>query len=454
MVFSSMTFLFAYLPITLFIYSICPLKFRNIFLLVANLVFYGWGEPKYITIMFLSIFIDYLHGALIEKYRQNDKLAKTFVASSVIFNLLLLFFFKYWDFLAPYIGFPLLNVPLPLGISFYTFQTMSYSIDVYRGDAKRQKNLIKFGVFVTLFPQLIAGPIVRYKDLANQIIQGVKLSFENFSIGTRLFTIGLCKKILLANNIGQLWEAINTSNDLSVISAWLGAIAFSLQIYFDFSGYSDMAIGLGKMLGFSFPKNFDYPYISQSITEFWRRWHITLGTWFREYVYIPLGGNRAKGFRKYFNIMFVWTLTGSWHGADWNFLLWGIYFGIILIIEKRILSKFLAKLPSFFKHAYTLILVVVSMAIFACPQTFTIYLSKMFGNAPFYNAQTLYYLKNYILTFIILIIAATPIPKNIFNKIPEKQKRIASTFLMVFGIYLSVSFLVSDSYNPFLYFRF
>lgn len=454
MVFSSMTFLFAYLPITLALYFICPLCIRNPMLLIANLIFYGWGEPRYIIIMFASIMIDYIHGYLIEKYRYNDKLARKFVASSVIFNLALLFFFKYWDFLASQFGLPVLGVPLPLGISFYTFQTMSYSIDVYRGEAQRQTNLVKFGVFVTLFPQLIAGPIVRYKDIADQLTEGVKPRIKDVSDGVKLFTVGLCKKVLLANSIGKLWEVLQTNPDLSVVGAWLGAIAFSFQIYFDFAGYSDMACGLGRMLGFTFPQNFNYPYIAKSITDFWRRWHMTLGSWFREYVYIPLGGNRVNGFRKYFNIMVVWALTGFWHGADWNFLVWGIYFGILLILEKQIFMKFLPKMPDFIQHIYTLILVVISMAIFATPQYFTEYLSKMFGNAPFFNATTQYYLTSYLPTFIILAIAATPLPKKLFNKLPEKAKDSLSTLLMVCGIAMTISFLVSDSYNPFLYFRF
>ena len=454
MVFSSMTFLFAYLPITLALYFICPLWLRNPMLLIANLIFYGWGEPKYIIIMFASIMIDYIHGFLIEKYRSNDKLARKFVASSVIFNLALLFFFKYWDFLASQFGLPVLGVPLPLGISFYTFQTMSYSIDVYRGEAQRQTNLIKFGVFVTLFPQLIAGPIVRYKDIADQLTEGVKTRIKDVSEGAKLFTVGLCKKVLLANSIGKLWEVLQTNPDLSVVGAWLGAIAFSFQIYFDFAGYSDMACGLGRMLGFTFPQNFNYPYIAKSITDFWRRWHMTLGSWFREYVYIPLGGNRVNGFRKYFNIMVVWALTGFWHGADWNFIVWGIYFGVLLILEKQIFMKFLPKLPAFIQHIYTLILIVISMAIFATPQYFIEYLSKMFGNAPFFNAMTEYYLISYLPTFIILIIAATPLPKKLFNKLPEKARDSLSTILMVCGIAMTISFLVSDSYNPFLYFRF
>ncbi|HIV62057.1 MAG TPA: MBOAT family protein [Candidatus Butyricicoccus avistercoris] len=454
MVFSSMTFLFAYLPITLALYFICPLWLRNPMLLIANLIFYGWGEPKYIIIMFASIMIDYIHGFLIEKYRSNDKLARKFVASSVIFNLALLFFFKYWDFLASQFGLPVLGVPLPLGISFYTFQTMSYSIDVYRGEAQRQTNLIKFGVFVTLFPQLIAGPIVRYKDIADQLTEGVKTIIKDVSEGAKLFTVGLCKKVLLANSIGKLWEVLQTNPDLSVVGAWLGAIAFSFQIYFDFAGYSDMACGLGRMLGFTFPQNFNYPYIAKSITDFWRRWHMTLGSWFREYVYIPLGGNRVNGFRKYFNIMVVWALTGFWHGADWNFIVWGIYFGVLLILEKQIFMKFLPKLPAFIQHIYTLILIVISMAIFATPQYFIEYLSKMFGNAPLFNAMTEYYLISYLPTFIILIIAATPLPKKLFNKLPEKARDSLSTILMVCGIAMTISFLVSDSYNPFLYFRF
>lgn len=454
MVFSSLTFLFFYLPVVLLLYYVCPLRIRNVFLLLANLLFYGWGEPRYIWIMFASILIDYVHGALIDRYRSNDKLARRFVASSVIFNLGLLFFFKYWDFFAAQVGLPVLGLPLPLGISFYTFQTMSYSIDVYRGEAARQKNLLKFGVFVTLFPQLIAGPIVRYKELADELTKGVRPGFADFSAGAQRFTVGLCKKVLLANNIGKLWETMQASPDLTIAGAWLGAVAFSFQIYFDFSGYSDMACGLGRMLGFHFPENFNYPYIARSITDFWRRWHMTLGSWFREYVYIPLGGNRVPAWRQYVNIFIVWALTGFWHGADWNFLLWGVYFSVVLVLEKRVWGRALARLPRAVQHGYTLLFVVVSMAIFANPGTFGGYLAKMFGGAPLWSDTTGYDLRSYGLVLLILAIAATPLPKKLFAKLPETLQSVTGSVLMVLGLATSTAFLVSDSYNPFLYFRF
>ena len=329
MVFSSVVFLFFYLPITLAAYYVAPRKWRNMLLLVVNLFFYGWGEPVYITIMLLSTLIDYTHGMLVEKYRSNDKKARMFVVSSVFFNLLLLVFFKYYDFIvtslkAVFPGLPLepLGIPLPIGISFYTFQTMSYTIDVYRGDARAQKNIVNFGTFVTLFPQLIAGPIVQYKDVDDQLRERHE-NVAQFASGVQTFICGLAKKVLLANSIGMLWDvSLQNAATLSALGAWLGILAYSFQIYFDFSGYSDMAIGLGRMLGFEFKKNFDYPYISRSVTEFWRRWHISLGTWFREYVYIPLGGSRRGQWRTYRNLLIVWALTGIWHGASWNFLFW------------------------------------------------------------------------------------------------------------------------------------
>ncbi len=454
MVFSSMTFLFAYLPVTLVLYYLCPLWLRNPMLLVANLIFYGWGEPKYIVIMFASILIDYVHGALIDKYRANDKLARRFVASSVVFNLALLFFFKYWDFFAGQFGLPVLGIPLPLGISFYTFQTMSYSIDVYRGEAERQNSLLKFGVFVTLFPQLIAGPIVRYKEIAHELTEGVRPRISDISAGAQLFTVGLCKKVLLANNIGKLWETLQASEGLTAGGAWLGAVAFAFQIYFDFSGYSDMACGLGRMLGFHFPKNFNYPYIACSVTDFWRRWHMTLGSWFREYVYIPLGGNRVPALRQYCNIFIVWALTGFWHGADWNFLAWGLYFGVVLVLEKKVLGRWLRQMPRAVQHLYTLVLIVVSMAIFATPGEFWVYLSKMFGAAPLWSETTGYYLCSYLPTLVILALAATPLPRKLFGRLPDSVRSVCTSVLLVLGLAASTAFLVSDSYNPFLYFRF
>ena len=368
--FSSLPFLFGFLPITLAIYFAVPLRWRNLALLLASLVFYGWGEPVYISIMVLSILIDYTHGLLVEKYRSRDKLARWFVAESVLLNLGLLGFFKYWDFFAanlsliPGVSIPTLGLPLPIGISFFTFQTMSYTIDVYRGEAKAQKNIINFGAYVTLFPQLIAGPIVRYQTVADEL-EHRDCTADLFADGAKRFACGIGKKVLLANNIGLLWEAASAQAAPTVLTAWLGVIAYGFQIYFDFSGYSDMAIGLGRMLGFRFLENFNYPFLADSITDFWRRWHISMGTWFRDYVYIPLGGNKGGLAKQLRNIAIVWLLTGFWHGASWNFVLWGVYFGILLVLEKLFLLRWLKKLPNPLRHIYALVLVTMSWTFFA-----------------------------------------------------------------------------------------
>ncbi len=466
-VFSSLSFLFFYLPLVLFVYYITPLRWRNGVLLVLNLVFYAWGEPVYILIMFASIAIDYIHGRLVSRYKTqgNDRKARLAVASSVVFNLLLLFFFKYWDFLAESLSaiglpfMPILGLGLPIGISFYTFQTMSYTIDVYRGDANCQRNLVSFGTYVTLFPQLIAGPIIKYKDLDDQI-DCRSHSVEKFSSGVTLFVIGLAKKVLIANNVGMLWDSYHAMavGDLSVLGAWLGVLAFTFQIYFDFSGYSDMAIGLGRMLGFEFLKNFDYPYQSPSITEFWRRWHISLSTWFREYLYFPLGGNRVGKVRWYLNILLVWAATGLWHGASWNFLLWGLYFAALLILEKSFLMALLDKLPWVFRHIYTMFFVVVSWAIFAIDDLSQLggYLFVMFGlgGVPAINGDFFYYLTGYLPLLLTAGIASTPLLAGAFRKLPDQVSRVILPFLLLGGLLLSTAYLVDSTYNPFLYFRF
>ena len=467
MVFSSAFFLFIYLPIVLFAYYITPLRWRNAVLLVFNLIFYGWGEPVYIVIMFLSTAIDYTHGMLVDrcKRRGNDQGARRAVASSVIFNLALLFFFKYWDFVAQNlaaagIGFiPVLGLELPIGISFYTFQTMSYTIDVYRGDTKVQHSILNFGTFVTLFPQLIAGPIIKYKDLGDQIDHRDHTA-ERFASGVQIFMVGLAKKVLLANNIGMLWDVYKATpvSELTVAGAWLGVLAFSFQIYFDFSGYSDMAIGLGRMLGFEFLKNFDYPYISRSITEFWRRWHISLGTWFREYVYIPLGGNRVGPARLCLNLLIVWGLTGIWHGASWNFLFWGLYFGVLLMLEKVFLRRWLEKLPAAVGHVYTLFLVLVSWAIFAVEDLGQLggYLSAMFGAAQggAYNGEFFYYLSSYLPTLVVLALASTPLAAGLWGRLSLRKRQVLLPLLVLAGLLLCTAYLVDATYNPFLYFRF
>ena len=468
MVFSSLYFLFLYLPIVLAAYYITPLKWRNLVLLILNLIFYGWGEPVYILIMFVSIAIDYTHGLLVDKYKKqgNGKAAKRAVASSVVFNLALLFFFKYWDFIAGSLaavglGFmPVLGLRLPIGISFYTFQTMSYTIDVYRGDARSQRSIVSFGTFVTLFPQLIAGPIIKYKDLDDQIDHR-DYKVEQFASGVQVFVVGLAKKVLLANNLGMLWDAYKAmpAEQLTTAGAWLGIIAFTFQIYFDFSGYSDMAVGLGRMLGFEFMRNFDYPYISQSVTEFWRRWHISLGSWFREYLYIPLGGNRVSKPRLFLNLLIVWAATGIWHGASWNFLFWGLYFAALLILEKWFLGRALKKAPRPVRHLYTLLLVVISWAIFAV-EDFSLmgpYLSAMFGSAQGggWDPAFGYYLRSYLPMLVVASVASTPLGAMLWRCLPERMPKLALlTVLLLGGLLLSTAYLVDATYNPFLYFRF
>lgn len=468
MVFSSLLFLTIFLPLTIFIYYISPKFLRNTILFAVSLIFYAWGEPIYVSIMIFSTVVDYVHGLLVEKYRDRPKVARRFVISSMIINLSLLGFFKYSDFFISNINslfgsnIPLLQLALPIGISFYTFQTMSYTIDVYRGDAKAQRNIISFGAYVALFPQLIAGPIVRYKTIADQLDHRHE-NVDSFAQGVDRFVIGLGKKILLANNIGLLWNEISSKafGDLTVVAAWLGIIAFTFQIYFDFSGYSDMAIGLGKMFGFTFLENFNYPYISKSITEFWRRWHMSLGTWFREYVYIPLGGNRVGKVKFYRNIFIVWFLTGFWHGANWNFIFWGLYFAVILVVEKTFLLKYLEKGHNIIAHIYTMFLVIIGWVLFSFDNLSNLgnYLKAMFGigGIQFINSEAIYYLYTNLALFIILIIASTPLLKNVSEKIKNKNEKIyyvLKNIVIVLIIVVSFAYLVDATYNPFLYFRF
>ncbi len=465
MVFSSILFIFIYLPATLAAYYIIPSKWRNAWLFFVNLVFYGWGEPVYILLMVFSIAFNYISGLLVERYRHAEKKCRAALVVCVAVNLSMLFFFKYYDFFAanlgrlPFLSFiKPLGLSLPIGISFYTFQTMSYPIDVYRGDAKVQRNFINFGTFVALFPQLIAGPIVRYKDIAQQL-EGRRENADQFASGICRFSAGLAKKVLLANGIGALWDVFKAAepSSLSAASAWLGAIAFSFQIYFDFSGYSDMAIGLGRMMGFEFLENFNYPYISRSVTEFWRRWHISLGTWFRDYVYIPLGGNRRGLKRQFLNIFIVWALTGFWHGASWNFLLWGVYYAALLIVEKAFLLRMLEKAPGAVGRAYTLFAVVIGWVLFSVedlPSTIA-YLSAMFGGGGgLLSSDFLYYLRNYGAMLLILAAASTPLPKRLLERLPVKLKYFAVPALAAVSLLLCTAYLVDGTYNPFLYFRF
>ena len=464
MVFSSLTFLFLFLPCVLSVYFLVPKKAKNAVLFVFSLLFYAWGEPIYVGLMIFSTVLDYCCGLAVEKHRGTPK-AKIGLLVSVIVNLSLLCLFKYADFLIGTVNgifgcsIPLLNLPLPIGISFYTFQTMSYTIDVYRGDAKVQKNIISFGAYVSLFPQLIAGPIVRYQTIADQIDERTH-SADKFGEGVKRFVCGLGKKVLLANNIGLLWDTISGAGDLTVVLSWVGIIAFAFQIYFDFSGYSDMAIGLGKMFGFDFLENFDYPYCSKSVTEFWRRWHISMGTWFRDYVYIPLGGNRKGLAVQLRNIAIVWLLTGFWHGASWNYVLWGAFYGVILIIEKFFLLEKLKKAPAFVGHFYTLFCVAIGWVLFAFEDFgagFS-YLKTMFGGAVFCNSSTAYQLLSYLPLLIVCSFAATPIGSKLYRKLSEKCNTSLMTAADVTGVAgvacLAVTYLISGSYNPFLYFRF
>ena len=462
--FSSLPFLFGFLPITLAIYFAVPLRWRNLALLLTSLVFYGWGEPIYISIMVLSILIDYTHGLLVEKYRSRDKLARWFVAESVLLNLGLLGFFKYWDFFAanlsliPGVSIPTLGLPLPIGISFFTFQTMSYTIDVYRGEAKAQKNIINFGAYVTLFPQLIAGPIVRYQTVADEL-EHRDCAADLFADGVKRFACGIGKKVLLANNIGLLWEAASAQAAPTVLTAWLGVIAYGFQIYFDFSGYSDMAIGLGRMLGFRFLENFNYPFLADSITDFWRRWHISMGTWFRDYVYIPLGGNKGGLAKQLSNIAIVWLLTGFWHGASWNFVLWGVYFGILLVLEKLFLLRWLKRLPAVLRHIYALVLVTISWTLFAFTDIGAgfAWLKAMFFGTLF-DSGSLYLLLTYGPMLVICALAATPLGKRCYEKLNSRLGPRALTVVDCGGLLcvlvMAAAYLVSGSYNPFLYFRF
>ena len=467
MVFSTPIFLFCFLVLTLLVYYVVPRRFRNLVLLCASLLFYYWGEQAYVVIMFLSTAIDFTHGLLVErcKKRDNDRGARLAVASSILFNLALLFFFKYWDFIAGSLQamgltfMPVLNIHLPIGISFYTFQTMSYTIDVYRGDARAQRSILNFGTFVTLFPQLIAGPIIKYKDLGDQI-DSRDTSTEKFASGVQIFMVGLAKKLLIANNVGMLWDSYKAMApaDLTVAGAWLGVLAFTFQIYFDFSGYSDMATGLGRMLGFEFLPNFNYPYISKSITEFWRRWHISLSTWFREYLYIPLGGNRCSKARWMFNLLVVWAATGIWHGASWNYLLWGLYFFCLLMAEKFFLLKLLEKAPALVRHLYTLFFVVVSWAIFAIEDFghLTAYLKVMFGlgSVPLADGALVYYLTGYLPILCAAALASTPLGITVYQKLPRRAAQVSGAVLILAGLVLCTAYLVDGTYNPFLYFRF
>ncbi|NIK71297.1 MBOAT family protein [Paenibacillus sp. BK720] len=469
MVFSSLLFLFIFLPSVLLLYWLSPRRGKNLILFLASLVFYAWGEPVYIVIMLISTVTDYSFGLLLSKPEWGPKRRKAIVVASVIVNLALLSYFKYADFAILNVNallgtdIPLTELALPIGISFYTFQSMSYMIDVYRGTAKAQRNWIDFGTFVALFPQLVAGPIVQYNTLAGQLKER-RVTMEMFAEGVRRFIVGLAKKVLLANNIGLLWHAISDvdAGTLPVLTAWLGMIAFAFQIYFDFSGYSDMAIGLGLMFGFRFNENFNKPYAAQSITDFWRRWHISLSTWFRDYVYIPLGGNR-KGLPKQLrNILIVWLLTGIWHGAAWNFMLWGLYFGVILIFEKWAGLRLLARAPRWIRHVYASLLILIGWVLFAFDELPKVgrYLKAMFGlnGQPVWDDGTVYFLYTNLGLLAVLVLASIAWRER---KAADREngslsaiRSLAGFAAMLVLFFLSVSYLVDATFNPFLYFRF
>ena len=468
MVFSSLTFLFVFLPIVLLIYYISPKPLKNFVILLFSLIFYAWGEPKFIFLIILSILINYIGALQIVKNSSDTEKRKFIFITLLLIDISILFFFKYYGFIISSIGslfgidLVIRDIPLPLGISFYTFQQISYIIDVYTKKTKVQKNLINFAAYITMFPQLIAGPIVKYNDIESQL-KNRNENLTQFSSGVHRFIIGLGKKVLLANSIGALWSEIKVIplNEISILTSWIGIIAFALQIYFDFSGYSDMAIGLAKMFGFEFLENFNYPYISKSVTEFWRRWHISVGTWFREYLYIPLGGNKKGNLIQIRNLFIVWFTTGLWHGASFNFIAWGIYFGVILFIEKIIFKNILNKLPSFLCHIYTLILVLIGWVIFDMNTLSSAmeYISIMFGlsNNLVVDKLSLFILSNNIVILLIGIICSTTLLPNVFKKLRCSLKKsnifiIISMYLIIF--ILSISYLVGESFNPFLYFRF
>ena len=463
MVFSSIFFLFVFLPVVLALYYVVPRRFKNLLLFVCSLIFYAWGEPVYILIMLFTAFIDYFNGAMVDKYRDRPKIAKAFVCESVIVNLSLLGFFKYSGLLVETfngltgLAVPVPQVALPIGISFYTFQSMSYTIDIYRNRAPRQHHIVDYRAYVSFFPYLVAGPIVRYEVLAKQIVDR-KETVEKFTEGAQRFLVGLFKKVILANNVAALADKVQFFGHPSTLSAWLGILAFTFQIYFDFSGYSDMAIGLGKMFGFTLPENFNLPYISRSVREFWTRWHMTLGGWFKEYVYFPLGGSRRGTLITVRNMAIVWTLTGIWHGASWNYAMWGAYFGVLIICEKLFLGKWLEKIPAFFSWLYTFLAVVIGWVFFSytdITQAFEV-LGAMFGAAPLYDSQGLYGLITFLPILLLAAFCSTPFAGRWSEKL--RQGPLPAKIVWAGGMaalfVVCTAMLVDNSYNPFLYFQF
>lgn len=470
MIFSSIFFIFIFLPLTMILYYLVPFRIKNLVLLLMSLVFYAWGEPVYVVLMIFSILINYVSGLELEYFLEKGEQQKAkyaFIVTLVV-NLLVLGFYKYYGFVIGNLNavlpfdIPYKELALPIGISFYTFQTLSYVIDVYLGKVEAQHNLITFGAYVTMFPQLIAGPIVRYSDVEKQLMDRT-ISREKFAEGVTWFIRGLGKKVLIANNMGMVFDAIIAmgASETSVLTAWIGIFAYTMQIYFDFGGYSDMAIGLGKMLGFEFIKNFDYPYISKSITEFWRRWHISLSSWFKEYVYIPLGGNRVSTAKAIRNLLIVWCLTGLWHGAAWNFIFWGLYYGIILCLEKYILNRALDRLPGAVKHIYTMVLVMLGWVLFSAPTLgrAVSYWGTLFGigGKGFVDMTGFYYLKSTLILGLAAVLCSTPVLYKHFEHMicsrkKYKQVLYVATYVVIF--FICTAYLVNATYNPFLYFRF
>lgn len=468
MLFSSIVFLFTFLPAVMILYYLLPVRFRNVILLLASLVFYAWGEPVYLFLMLLSILFNYFSGLDIARNLQDKRAAKRSLVFNLIINLAVLGFFKYEGFvldtlngiLPVHISYHAL--PLPIGISFYTFQILSYIIDVYRGNVKVQTNLPNFALYVTMFPQLIAGPIVQYADVDEQLASR-EISRTKFGEGSMYFIRGLAKKVLLANTSGMIFTEVSglAKGNIAVMTAWLGAFAYMFQIYFDFSGYSDMAIGLGKMLGFEFNMNFNYPYVSKSITEFWRRWHISLSSWFRDYVYIPLGGNRVSKIKHIRNLLIVWFLTGLWHGAAWNFVAWGLYYGVILIIEKYLLSPVLDRLPDVVRHIYSIVLVVIGWVLFFSSSfgQAADYIRVMFGAGAhgFADRESMYLLTSNLILWLILIFGSTPLVHFRYEHMLRSKKwntTIINSVVYAALFIVCIAYLVTETYNPFLYFRF
>lgn len=469
MLFSSITFLFLFLPIMLAVYYIAPPQWKNLLLLAGSLIFYAWGEPVYIILMILSILLNYFCGMDIENKSENEAKAKRSLVFAITVNIVLLVFFKYFGFLVEStntlfgISIPYRELALPIGISFYTFQEISYIVDVYRGKVKAQQSLVKYALYVSMFPQLVAGPIVCYGDIEKQLTTR-KISKRKLGQGAMLFIIGLSKKAVLANTLGKIFEEISSTSasNLTVLMAWLGCITYAFQIYFDFSGYSDMAIGLGRMFGFEFKKNFDVPYISKSITEFWRRWHISLSSWFREYVYIPLGGNHVTISRNIVNLLIVWMLTGMWHGAAWNFIVWGIYYGVVLVLEKYVWGAIVDRWPSVLQHIYALVLVLVGWVFFFSPSLGAAlrYLFAMIGGgAGFASKEVFFVILTHWLFYLLAVIGSTTLGSRmlraILNVSENHTVRTVITLVVFFGMLaISVAYLIADTYNPFLYFRF